>query len=55
MKLHLQRCNRLHKALDATERFTNAIMLAEDLGFVSLAQAFRATGKFMEQEMILDE
>lgn len=40
---------------DATERFTKAIMLAEDLGFVSLAQAFRATGKFMEQEMILDE
>ena len=43
------------KTPDATERFTKAIMLAEDLGFVSLAQAFRATGKFMEQEMILDE
>jgi hypothetical protein len=43
------------KPPDATERFTKAIMLAEDLGFVSLAQAFRATGKFMEQEMILDE
>ena len=43
------------KPPDATERFTKAIMLAEDLRFVSLAQAFRATGKFMEQEMILDE
>ena len=43
------------KTPDTTERFTKAIMLAEDLGFVSLAQAFRATGKFMEQEMILDE
>lgn len=43
------------KTPDATERFTKAIMLAEDLGFVSLALAFRATGKFMEQEMILDE
>lgn len=40
---------------DSTERFTKALSLAEDLGFVSLAQAFRATGKFMEQEVILDE
>tara|TARA_R100000322_G_scaffold126301_3_gene82836 strand:- start:579 stop:1361 length:783 start_codon:yes stop_codon:yes gene_type:complete len=47
--------SRFRKTPDATERFTKAIMLAEDLGFVSLAQAFRATGKFMEQEMILDE
>lgn len=29
--------------------------LAEGHGFMALAQAFRATGKFMEQEMILDE
>ncbi|AMQ87879.1 Wadjet anti-phage system protein JetD domain-containing protein [Marinobacter sp. LQ44] len=47
--------SRFRKTADTTERFTKAIMLAEDLGFVSLAQAFRATGKFMEQEMILDE
>ncbi|MFB2765411.1 Wadjet anti-phage system protein JetD domain-containing protein [Marinobacter shengliensis] len=47
--------SRFRKTPDTTERFTKAIMLAEDLGFVSLAQAFRATGKFMEQEMILDE
>ncbi|KXJ48288.1 hypothetical protein SAMN04487868_11785 [Marinobacter salarius] len=40
---------------DTTERFTRAISLAEGLGFVPLAEAFRATGKFMEQEMILDE
>ncbi|MDF0750566.1 DUF2220 domain-containing protein [Marinobacter sp. 71-i] len=43
------------KIPDSTERFTKAIALAEGLGFVSLAEAFRATGKFMEQEMILDE
>jgi len=47
--------SRFRKTPDTTERFTKAIMLAEDLGFVPLAQAFRATGKFMEQEMILDE
>ncbi|MBS8239220.1 hypothetical protein DYI22_01720 [Marinobacter lipolyticus] len=40
---------------DTTERFTRAISLAEGLGFVPLAEAFRATGKFMEQEIILDE
>lgn len=40
---------------DTTERFTRAISLAEGLGFVALAEAIRATGKFMEQEMILDE
>lgn len=40
---------------DSTERFTKALSLAEGLGFVSLAEAFRTTGKFMEQEMILDE
>ncbi|MDX1817834.1 MAG: hypothetical protein R3180_08960 [Marinobacter sp.] len=40
---------------DTTERFTRAISLAEGLGFVALAEAFRSTGKFMEQEMILDE
>lgn len=43
------------KAPESTERFTKALLLAEDLGFMPLAQAFRATGKFMEQEMILDE
>ncbi|MGB1949830.1 MAG: hypothetical protein ACPHQ9_03575 [Marinobacter sp.] len=44
-----------HKIPDSTERFTRALSLAEDLGFDSLAQAFRATGRFMEQEVILDE
>lgn len=38
-----------------TERFTRAISLAEMLNFMPLAQAFRVSGKFMEQEMILDE
>lgn len=47
--------SRFRKTPDSTERFTKALSLAEDLGFVSLAHAFRATGKFMEQEMILDE
>ncbi len=46
---------RFRKTPDTTERFTKALTLAEDLGFTTLAQAFRATGKFMEQEMILDE
>lgn len=44
-----------YKIPDSTERFTKALSLAENLGFVALAQAFRATGKFMEQEVILDE
>ncbi|MEX2476026.1 hypothetical protein [Marinobacter sp.] len=43
------------KLPDSTERFTRAVSLAEGLGFVALAEAFRTTGKFMEQEMILDE
>lgn len=43
------------KVPDSTERFMKALSLAEGLGFMSLADAFRATGKFMEQEMILDE
>lgn len=43
------------KVPDNTERFTKAISMAEGLGFMPLAEAFRATGKFMEQEMILDE
>ncbi|MCM0612161.1 hypothetical protein KFJ24_06680 [Marinobacter sediminum] len=43
------------KIPDSTERFTKALSLAEALGFLSLAETFRATGKFMEQEMILDE
>lgn len=38
-----------------TERFTQAVRLAEDLGFGGLAEMFRQTGKFMEQEMILDD
>lgn len=46
---------RFRNTPDTTERFTRAISLAEGLGFVALAEAFRATGKFMEQEMILDE
>lgn len=47
--------SRFRKTPDSTERFTRAISLAEGLGFDGLAEAFRATGKFMEQEMILDE
>ncbi len=46
---------RFCKIPDSTERFTRAVSLAEGLGFVALAEAFRSTGKFMEQEMILDE
>ncbi len=46
---------RFRKIPDSTERFTKALLLAERLGFMPLAEAFRATGKFMEQEMILDE
>jgi len=46
---------RFRKLPDTTERFTRAISLAEGLGFVALAEAFRSTGKFMEQEMILDD
>jgi hypothetical protein len=46
---------RFCKVPDSTERFTRAVSLAEGLGFGALAEAFRSTGKFMEQEMILDE
>jgi len=46
---------RFCKVPDSTERFVRAVSLAEGLGFVALAEAFRSTGKFMEQEMILDE
>lgn len=46
---------RFRKLPDSTERFTRSISLAEGLGFDGLAEAFRSTGKFMEQEMILDE
>jgi len=46
---------RFCKVPDSTERFTKAVSLAEGLGFLSLAETFRTTGKFMEQEMILDE
>lgn len=38
-----------------TERFARAISLAEMLNFTPLAQAFRVSGKFMEQEMLLNE
>jgi len=37
------------------KRFLRAIRLAEDLGFGALAGIFRETGRFMEQEIILDE
>tara|TARA_B100001121_G_scaffold297842_1_gene304745 strand:+ start:1764 stop:2645 length:882 start_codon:yes stop_codon:yes gene_type:complete len=47
--------HRFRRTPARTARFARAIRLAEDLGFDSLARAFRATGKFMEQEMILDE
>lgn len=47
--------DRFCKIPDTTERFIRALSLAEGLGFMALAEAFRATGKFMEQEMILDE
>lgn len=47
--------DRFRKLPDTTERFTRAISLAEWHGFLALAAAFRSTGKFMEQEMILDE
>ncbi|MCH8498649.1 MAG: hypothetical protein LAT63_09235 [Marinobacter sp.] len=43
------------KAPKSTERFTEAVRLAEDLGFGALAAMFSSTGKFMEQEMILDD
>lgn len=43
------------KTPNSTLRFTRAIALAEDLGFDGLAEAFRVTGKFMEQETILDD
>lgn len=43
------------KTPNSTHRFTRAIALAEDLGFDGLAEAFRVTGKFMEQETILDD
>lgn len=46
---------RFCKVPDSTERFTRAVSLAEGLGFIGLAEAVRSTGKFMEQEMILDE
>jgi len=46
---------RFCKVPDSTERFTRAVSLAEGLGFMALAEAFRSTGKFMEQEIILDE
>ena len=47
--------DRFCKLPDSTERFTRAVSLAEGRGLVALAEAFRATGKFMEQEMILDD
>ncbi|WP_152205905.1 hypothetical protein [Marinobacter changyiensis] len=38
----------------STERALQAIELARQLGFVGLAETFRNTGHFMEQEMILE-
>lgn len=38
----------------STERAVQAIELAGQLGFDNLAQTFRETGHFMEQEMILE-
>ena len=43
------------KTPESTERYTSALRLAENLGFRGLAEAFRRTGKFMEQEALLDE
>ncbi|MDX1587915.1 MAG: hypothetical protein R3296_03170 [Oleiphilaceae bacterium] len=37
-----------------TERFTGAIDQALELGFTDLAEIFRRTGHFMEQEMLLE-
>ncbi|MEX0731182.1 MAG: hypothetical protein WED00_16440 [Aquisalimonadaceae bacterium] len=37
-----------------TDAFRNAIALAEELGFSDLAQTFRKTGRFMEQEVFLE-
>nr|WP_281494972.1 hypothetical protein [Marinobacter sp. S6332] len=47
--------SQFRKVPDSTERFIKAIALAENLGFVLLAEAFRTTGKFMEQELVLNE
>ncbi|MBB5321314.1 DUF2220 family protein [Marinobacter oulmenensis] len=38
---------------DSTDRYVTALRLADSLGFVNLAKAFRSTGKFMEQEVLL--
>ncbi|WP_417517491.1 hypothetical protein [Marinobacter sp.] len=43
------------KTPGTTERFVQAIAAAECFGFEGLAEAFRKTGHFMEQETILDE
>lgn len=47
--------SRFRNTPKTTERFTRALSLAQDLGFDDLARVIRNTGKFMEQEMILDE
>lgn len=47
--------DRFAKVPESTERYTAALRLAENLGFLGLAEAFRKTGKFMEQEALLDE
>ncbi|MBZ0333339.1 hypothetical protein K5L82_04020 [Marinobacter sp. AL4B] len=43
------------RRLEFSSWFTKAVLLAEDLGFVGLARAFRGPGNFKEQEMILDD
>lgn len=47
--------DRFAKVPESTERYTSALRSAENLGFLGLAEAFRKTGKFMEQEALLDE
>tara|TARA_R110002111_G_scaffold52584_6_gene91655 strand:- start:6545 stop:7330 length:786 start_codon:yes stop_codon:yes gene_type:complete len=47
--------NAFRKTPGSSERFAQAIAAAESFGFDGLAVAFRKTGHFMEQEMILDE
>lgn len=43
------------KTPGSTERFVRAMALAERFGFNDLAEAFRKTAHFMEQEMVLNE
>lgn len=56
--LQPQSWGRYHAAFrrtpDSTEAYREAIGLAERLGFVELARAFLETGRFMEQEVLLE-